>query len=400
MLSLPYFLVAIILVSLLGLLIVIYGIIAKQRESIIQIDSSQNNLHRLLLTLNESRLTDSQDFTAMKAQLWRELQDYRQGLGQQQLQGFSLLQSSLQQGMQEVSQRMNQLTEATQQRLHTMGGYMEQRLSDGFSKTSETFTQVMERLTLIDAAQKQIGELSGHVISLQQILADKRARGVFGEMQLHDLIQNVLPAESFKLQYSFSNGKRADCVLFMPPPNGTIAIDAKFPLESFKCVVDASLSEAARQAAQTQFRHDVRYHVQAVARKYIIPGETTDSAILFIPAETIFAEIHAHHIPLVEEAQRARVWLTSPSTLMAVLTTVRAVLKDARTREQIHVIQKHLLALREDFGRFQQRMDKLALHIQQAHVDIQEAQTSARKLTHRFKRIENADLSNSPTSVE
>lgn len=387
------YMLAVAIMLLLLSFIVLYCAIGRQRKASEQIANRYADLHALLLALQESRLKDQQLFSELKAQLWQELQDYRHALDQQQLQGFALLQTSLQQSMKGVGERMDQLTGVVQERLQTIGGYMEQRLSDGFAKTTETFTQVMERLGLIDAAQKQISELSSHVISLQHVLADKRARGVFGEIQLYDLIRNVLPPSCFKVQYTFSNGKRADCVLFLPPPTGTIAIDAKFPLESFQRIMATDLNEIARRAAHTQFRQDVRYHIQAVAKKYIIPGETAEGAILFIPAETIFAEIHANHIVIVEEAQRLGVWLTSPSTLMAVLTTARAVLKDARTREQIHLIQKHLICLREDFVRFQQRMNKLAQHIQQAHTDIQEAQTSAKKISHRFEKIENVELS-------
>jgi DNA recombination protein RmuC len=346
----------------------------------------------LLHRLNEGRMEDQRLLNELKTQLWQELQSYRTQFDQHQLQGFSLLQGNLQQNNEFITQRIEHLTEVTQTHLQTLGGYMEQRLSDGLIKTTETFGQIMERLSLIDAAQKQMSELSSQVVSLQQILSDKRARGAFGEMQLNELIQNALPPNCFKFQYTFSNNKRADCVLFLPPPTGTIAIDAKFPLESFRRQINLSLPEAERRAAQNQFRQDIRNHIQAVATKYIIPSETTDGAILFIPAETIFAEIHTHHSSVVEEAQQARVWLTSPSTLMAVLTTVRAVLKDAQTREQAHIIQKHLNGLKVDFNRFQQRMNKLAQHVQQAHNDIQEAQISANKITQHFERVEKVEL--------
>lgn len=378
---------AILLLFGLGLGLAIWLILFRDNNA-----SYQPELYSILRSLQEGRLEDQRLLNELKTQLWQELQSYRNSFDQHQLQGFALLQNNLQQNNETISQRIEHLTEVTQTRLQNLGGYMEQRLSDGLVKTNETFSQIMERLSLIDAAQKQMSELSSQVISLQQILADKRARGAFGEMQLNDLIQNALPPNCFKFQYTFSNNKRADCVLFLPPPTGTIAIDAKFPLENFRRTLDNTLSESARRAAQMQFRQDIRNHIQAVATKYIIPSETTDGAILFIPAETIFAEIHTHHGLVVEEAQQARVWLTSPSTLMAVLTTVRAVLKDAKTREQAHVIQKHLNGLKTDFLRFQQRMDKLAQHVQQAHTDIQEAQVSAKKITQHFERVEKVEL--------
>jgi DNA recombination protein RmuC len=352
----------------------------------------EQGLYRLFNQLQDGRLEDQRLMGDLKDQFWKAFQSYREGFDRHQLQGFALIQNNLQQNNHAMTKRLDQLTEATQTRLQKLGVYMEQRLSDGLVKTTETFGQIMERLSLIDAAQKQMSELSSHVVNLQQILSDKRARGAFGEMQLNDLILNMLPPQCFKLQYTLSNHKRVDCALFLPPPTGTIAIDAKFPLENFRRTLDSSLSETARRAAQSQFRQDIRYHIKAVASKYIIPNETSDGAILFIPAETIFAEIHTHYGAIVEEAQQARVWLTSPSTLMAVLTTVKAVLKDAQTREQAHLIQKHLSALKIDFIRFQQHMNKLAQHVQQAHHDIQAAQASATKITERFERVERVEI--------
>jgi DNA recombination protein RmuC len=377
----------VVVILSIGIGLIISFILSRKRTAI-----QSSEVYMLLHRLNEGRMEDQRLLNELKTQLWQELQSYRTQFDQHQLQGFSLLQGNLQQNNEFITQRIEHLTEVTQTHLQTLGGYMEQRLSDGLIKTTETFGQIMERLSLIDAAQKQMSELSSQVVSLQQILSDKRARGAFGEMQLNELIQNALPPNCFKFQYTFSNNKRADCVLFLPPPTGTIAIDAKFPLESFRRQINLSLPEAERRAAQNQFRQDIRNHIQAVATKYIIPSETTDGAILFIPAETIFAEIHTHHSSVVEEAQQARVWLTSPSTLMAVLTTVRAVLKDAQTREQAHIIQKHLNGLKVDFNRFQQRMNKLAQHVQQAHNDIQEAQISANKITQHFERVEKVEL--------
>lgn len=325
-------------------------------------------------------------------ELKQDIQTHRNHLDQQHLQSFGLIQNSLQHSNEVLSQRLDYMTDNLHSRLHTLGGYLEERVSTGLVKTTETFGQIMERLSLIDAAQQQMQTLSGQVLNLQQILTDKRARGAFGEMQLNDLIKNMLPPNCFKLQHTFNNKKRADCVLFLPPPTGTIAIDAKFPLENFRKAVDHTLPDVVQRAAQAQFRQDIRNHIQAVASKYIIPDETSDSVILFIPAETIFAEIHTHYNMLVEEAQHARVWLTSPSTLMAVLTTVRAVLKDAQTREQAHLIQKHLGRLKIDFVRFQQRMNKLAQHVQQANEDIQDAQISAKKITQNFEYVEKVEL--------
>lgn len=316
---------------------------------------------------------------------WQDLLPLLTQFNQQQLNSLQTVQEGLQ-------QRVDKLTAATELKLREISGQVEKRLSDGFAQTTATFTDVIKRLALIDEAQKRITELSTNVVSLQEILADKRSRGVFGEVQLHTLIQNVLPTTHYALQHTFKNGKRADCVLFLPEPTGTIAIDAKFPLESYRKLSDNALSDLERRAAETQFRQDIRKHLHDVASKYIIPNETTEGAVMFIPAEAVFAELHAHYYELVEEAQKLRVWLASPTTMMAILTTARAVLKDAATREQVHLIQKHLGVLAKDFGRFQDRMDNLAKHIQQAHTDVQEVKISADKISSRFEKIEKVEL--------
>jgi DNA recombination protein RmuC len=205
-------------------------------------------------------------------------------------------------------------------------------------------------------------------------------------------VRNVMPEGSFSLQHTLGNGMRVDCLLSLPEPTGNVPIDAKFPLESFKSMMDPDLAESERLRAARQFRLDIRKHIRDIATKYLVPGETADGAVMFLPAEAVFAEIHAHYPDLVDEAQRARVWLVSPTTLMAVLTTARAVLKDEATRKQVHIIQDHLRKLSEDFGRFQQRMDRLAVHIRQANDDVRDVNTSARKITARFRDIDAVDL--------
>jgi DNA recombination protein RmuC len=389
-----------LLASVLGLSLFHFYKLEHQHEKFVQMESHWLDIKQALHQFHDARVVDQQRHSEAKEQLLRELTLYRQQFDQHQLSNLKLLQESIQQGLYTISQRMEKLTENTQEKLQAISSQVEKRLFDGFAQTTATFTAVIKRLALIDEAQKRIAELSTNVISLQNILADKRSRGVFGEVQLNALIQNVLPTAHFSLQHTLSNGKRVDCLLLLPPPSGSIAIDAKFPLESFRKLIDADLPQSEQRAAATQFRQDIRLHIQAVASKYIIPGETSEGALLFIPAEAIFSEIHAHYYDLVEEAQQQRVWLVSPTTMMAVLTTARAVLKDAATREQIHLIQKHLAVLAKDFFRFRQRMDNLERHIQQAHTDIQEAKTSADKISSRFEKIEQVELSTSPVIKE
>lgn len=286
----------------------------------------------------------------------------------------------------------NELHELLQKRLSDISGQVETRLTKGFEKTTETFTDVVKRLALIDAAQQRITELSSNVVSLQEVLTDKRSRGAFGEVQMAGLVSNVMPEGSYELQYSLSNGKRVDCMMFLPDPTGHIAIDSKFPLDSFQKMMDDDSPNAERANAEKQFRLDIKKHIKDIASKYIIENETADGAIMFIPAEAVFAEIHAHHPQLVEEAQRARVWLVSPTTLMAVLTTARAVLKDSATRKQVHVIQEHLVSLAKDFDRFRKRMDNLSRHIQQANRDVEDVHKSATKISSRFEKIEKVEI--------
>ncbi len=291
-----------------------------------------------------------------------------------------------------VQTQIEKLILSNNQRLDQIGEKVEQRLEKGFKETTTVFGDVLKRLALIDKAQEKIDKLTGNVVSLQEVLADKRSRGAFGEVQLGALISNMMPDNSYSLQHTFPNGVRADCVLVLPEPTGTLCIDSKFPLEGYQRMTDLSLGDADRTAAERQFRQDIKKHIKDIAAKYIIPGVTSDGAMMFIPAEAVFAEIHGHYPDLVEEAQRARVWMVSPTTMMAVLTTALAVLKDSATRKQIHIIQEHLLALSQDFGRFQDRMDKLAAHIGQAQKDVDDVQTSARKITSRFGKIEKVDL--------
>jgi DNA recombination protein RmuC len=279
-----------------------------------------------------------------------------------------------------------------EERLDQISGRVSERLDEGFRKTNETFVNVMTRLATIDEAQKKIDSLSGSVVSLQELLGDKRARGAFGEVQLEALVRNALPPGAFEMQASLGNGTRADCVLTLPAPTARIAIDSKFPLENYHRMFDVAASDAERAAAARQFKQDVRRHVDAIGAKYIIPGETADGAVMFVPAEAVFAEIHAHHGDVVEHALSRRVWIVSPTTLMAVLNTARAVLKDVETRRQVHIIKDELAKLAKDFGRFDERMRRLADHIRLANDDAQQVQVSSRKISERFSSIERVEL--------
>lgn len=346
-------------------------------------------LNQLQQALNKSLAEHNTQFEKRQGDAIKTLTESLQS-GMTSLQ--KQLSQILSQTTNDLGKRMDGLTEKTDKRLMEIGGQVEKRLTEGFEKTTETFHDVLKRLALIDEAQKRITELSTNVVSLQQVLDDKRSRGAFGEVQLKGLVQNVMAEQDYEFQYTLPNKKIADCVLFLPEPTGMIAIDSKFPLESYKRMMDVEVNEVDRKAANTQFKRDIDKHIKDIADKYIIEGTTSDGAVMFIPAEAVFAEIQAHHADIVEKAHASRVWLVSPTTLWAILNTARAVLKDAATREQVHIIQKHLGGLSKDFMRFQDRMNKLATHIRQAHEDVDKVNITAQKITKQFGQIERVEL--------
>ena len=310
-----------------------------------------------------------------------------------------LIQSTMRNATLQLVSTIDNLAKVVDGRLEQIGGKVSERLDEGFKKTNQTFIDVMARLATIDEAQKKIDGLTTNVVSLQELLGDKRSRGAFGEVQLEALVRNVLPVNSFAMQYTFENGTRADCALFLPDPTGTVAVDSKFPLENYHRMFDRKLSDIEQLAAEKQFKVDVKKHVDDIANKYIISNVTSDGAVMFIPAEAVFAELHAYHNDVIEYAMNKRVWVVSPTTLMAVLNTARAVLKDVETRKQVHVIKEELGKLSKDFGRFDQRMKKLADNIRQAHENAQEVHISSQKISNRFAQIERVELANKPLDV-
>ena len=288
--------------------------------------------------------------------------------------------------------QVDALSKSVEGRLGEISGKVGERLDEGFRRTNETFSSVMARLATIDEAQRKIDGLTSNVVSLQELLGDKRARGAFGEVQLEAIVRNSLPHSAFELQCTLPGQVRVDCLLKLPEPTGTVAVDSKFPLENYRAGYAADQPEMERQAALRRFRGDVKKHIDDIADKYIIPGRTSDGAVMFVPAEAVFAEIHARHPDLVEHAQRRHVWIASPTTLMAILNTARAVIKDFETRRQVHVIKDALSKLARDFERFDHRMQQLANHIRQANEDVQQVHVSSRKITDRFRHIEQVDI--------
>ena len=359
--------------------------------SALQLDQSKNlasNREELIKQLAHLNLELQQRQDALKsAMLGGTLAKLsEQGLAQQQsIEGTMRLVTA------QITATIDGLTKSTDFRLAEIGGKVNERLDEGFKKTNETFVNVMSRLATIDEAQKKLDGLTTNVVSLQQLLGDKRSRGAFGEVQLETIIRNVLPESSFEFQYSFAyagHDVRVDCVLKLPDPVGLIAIDSKFPLENYERMI----SDGPDRATPAMFKADVKRHVEAISSKYIIPNVTSDGAVMFIPAEAVFAEIHAHHRDLVEYAQIRRVWIVSPTTMMAVLNTARAVLKDVETRKQIHIIKDELGKLGKEFSRFDERMKKLADHIRQANDDVKDVAVTSKKISDRFASIEKVEL--------
>lgn len=264
-------------------------------------------------------------------------------------------------------------------------------LRQSAEKTNETLSSLRERLATIDAAQQKISSLSEQVVSLQEILSNKQARGAFGEIQLQDLVSSILPPSAYSFQTVLSNQKRADCVLKLPNPPGTIVIDSKFPLESYHALQNAS-SEAEKADAKRFFRASVLKHIKDISEKYIIAGETAESALMFLPAECVYAELHTNFCDVVDTSYRAKVWIVSPTTLMATLNTVRAILKDAKMREQAGIIQKEVGTLIDDITRLDERVSSLSKHFEMAEKDIGDIKTSSAKISKQINRIEEIEF--------
>jgi|TARA_B100001094_G_scaffold62774_1_gene58644 DNA recombination protein RmuC len=278
-----------------------------------------------------------------------------------------------------------------EERLAKVQLQMNENLSHSSRRTAQSLGDLQQRLSTIDKAQEKITKLSGDVLSLQDILSNKQTRGAFGEIQLTDIVSKALPSDGFELQATLSNGKRADCLIKLPNPPGPIVVDSKFPLEAYEALRNAS-SETETSTAVRSFRISVRKHIKDISEKYIIEGETADGAILFLPSEAVYAELHANFSDLVREGFSARVWIVSPTTCMATLNTMRAILKDARMREQAGAIRNELTLLYHDVDRLGVRVESLDRHFNQAAKDISDIKISADKAGRRAKRLDNFDF--------
>jgi len=290
----------------------------------------------------------------------------------------------------QAKQQTNML-QLVEKRLADVQLQMNENLQGSARRTAHSLGELQQRLTAIDKAQENITKLSGDVLSLQDILSNKQTRGAFGEIQLNDIVSKALPSDSYTLQATLSNARRADCLIHLPNPPGPIVIDSKFPLEPYEALrnakTDWELNEAARQ-----LRTAVKKHIKDISEKYIIEGETADGALMFLPSEAVYAELHANFSELVREGFTARVWIVSPTTCMATLNTMRAILKDARMRDQAGAIRRELGLLYQDVDRLGTRVENLDRHFTQAAKDITEIKISADKAGKRARRLDNFDF--------
>jgi DNA recombination protein RmuC len=283
------------------------------------------------------------------------------------------------------------MLQVMENRLSEVQRNMTEALHGTSTRTARSLGDLHQRLETIDKAQANIEKLSGNVLSLQDILSNKQTRGAFGEIQLHDIVQKALPKDAYTMQATLSNGKRADCLIHLPNPPGPIVIDAKFPLEAYEALRRADTPRAVQEAGQL-LRASVRAHIRAIAERYIVEGETADGALMFLPSEAVYAELHANFPEIVREGFAVKVWIVSPTTCMATLNTMRAVLKDARMREQAGAIRKELGLLYADVERLSERVGNLDKHFGQAAKDIEEIRISSDKASKRARRLDNFDF--------
>lgn len=286
------------------------------------------------------------------------------------------------------------LNDRIEHKLNMINDHVNERLDVNFEKTNKTFTSVLERLSKIDEAQKKIDSLSTDILSLQSILTDKKTRGIFGEVNLKHILVSVFGENNdkiYKLQYTFETGVIADCVLFAPEPLGMVAMDSKFPLDNYRLMIDKKAGIVERQNAEKNFKSDVKKHIDAIASKYIIKGVTSNQAIMFLPAEAIFAELNAYHPDIIEYAYKKRVWLASPTTLMSTLTTIELVIKNIEKDKYTSVIHEELNKLSVDFKRYKERWDKLSRSIDAVSRDANDIHITTDKISKRFDAINNVD---------
>ena len=301
----------------------------------------------------------------------------------------------------ELRDDFDKLNERIERKLSRINDQVNERLDQNFEKTNKTFNSVIERLTKIDEAQKKIDSLSTEIVSLQSVLTDKKTRGTFGEVNLQYILSNIFGDHNdgiYEMQHKLSNGFIADAILYAPAPLGTICIDSKFPLENYERMTNKSLGAEERRQAEKQFKIDFKKHIDAIASKYILPGETASEAIMFLPAEAIFAEVNAYHPELINYAYNKKVWITGPTTLISTLSIISMILKNMERDKYAKVIHDELNKLSIDFSRYKERWDKLSRNIDTVNRSVKELHTTSEKITKRFDSINKVDVSSLKSS--
>lgn len=295
----------------------------------------------------------------------------------------------------DLTEDFNKLNDRIENKLEYINGKVNERLDVNFEKTNKTFANVLERLAKIDEAQKKIDNLSNDIVSLQSVLTDKKSRGIFGEVNLHQILASVFGEKNnklYSLQYTLSTGVIADAIVFAPEPLGRICIDSKFPLENYRYMLEKGLTDEEKIRREKLFENDVKKHIDAIGSKYVLPGETSDQAIMFLPAEAIFAEINAYHPNLINYAYQRHVYIASPTTLMSLLTIVQAILMGMERDKYAGIIHNELNKLGEEFLRYKDRWDKLSSHMETVSKDVRDIHITTDKITKRFTEISNAKI--------
>lgn len=295
----------------------------------------------------------------------------------------------------DLTEDFNKLNDRIENKLEYINGKVNERLDVNFEKTNKTFANVLERLSKIDEAQKKIDNLSNDIVSLQSVLTDKKSRGIFGEVNLHQILASVFGEKNnklYSLQYTLSTGVIADAIVFAPEPLGRICIDSKFPLENYRYMLEKGLTDEEKIRREKLFESDVKKHIDAIGSKYVLPGETSDQAIMFLPAEAIFAEINAYHPNLINYAYQRHVYIASPTTLMSLLTIVQAILMGMERDKYAGIIHNELNKLGEEFLRYKDRWDKLSSHMETVSKDVRDIHITTDKITKRFTEISNAKI--------
>ena len=297
--------------------------------------------------------------------------------------------------LKDMNKEFDKTNKMLEERLISMNDKVNERLDENFNKTNKTFTSILERLSKIDEAQNKIDSLGRDIVSLQSILTDKKTRGIFGEVNLNHILSSIFGEKNdniYQTQYTFPNNTIADAVVFAPKPLGTIAIDSKFPLENYRIMVDKNRTKLERELAEKKFKVDVKKHIDAISSKYIIPGITTSQAIMFLPAEALFAEINAYHQDIVDYSNKKRVWLTSPTTLMSTLTVIQVLLKNMERDKYSMIIHEELNKLGIEFSRYKERWNKLSRSIETVGKDVENINITTEKITKRFESISSVDI--------